>query len=118
VTSLPVLLLVCGLFAAIAGFILAGARRTTAAKVQRSASLRTILRCLAAAALCATLWLAGRWLGWEVGIPAWLGLLSVAAVAGLYLAAVSRRALLAAAGVSAFTFVTGAAGTLFLRAMP
>lgn len=110
--------MVCGLFAAIAGFILAGGRRTPPALLQRSARLRTMLRSLATASLCATLWIAGRWLGWEVGIPAWLGLLSVAAVGGLYLAAVSPRALPAAAGAAAITVVTGVAGTLLLRVMP
>lgn len=100
-------LLAAGLFAAIGGLILAGPRRAAMPVLAGMAHGPALLRLAAYAALALSLWAAGAALGWEAGIPIWLCLLMLAAVAALFLAAVSRRWHLALSGIAALVALGG-----------
>lgn len=104
------LLILNGLFAAVAGLHLSGDRRAPPGPLRRTAPLRKTLRLLAIGVLCLSLWVAAQAAGWEIGIPIWLGLLSAAAIGNLYLAAISPRvqhiAAVATASVSAIAMVS------------
>lgn len=109
------LLVLNGLFAAVAGLYLSGDRRAPPGPLRRSGPLRKTLRLLAISVLCLSLWVAAQAAGWEIGIPIWLGLLSAAAIGNLYLAAVSPRAQHVAALATAS--ISAAAGAMLTAAV-
>ena len=106
------LLLLNGLFTAVAGLYLSGDRRAPPGPLRRSAPLRTALRLTAIGILCLSLWIAAEMAGWEIGIPIWLGLLSAAAIGNLYLAAVSPRSQRIAAAATTVVSAIAAAGAM------
>ena len=110
------LLILNGLFAAVAGLFLSGDRRAPPGPLRRSAPLRTALRLFAVGVLCLSLWVVAEISGWEIGIPIWLGLLSAAAIGNLYLAAVAPRAQRIAAAATTTVSAIAAAGAMFTAA--
>lgn len=99
-----------GLFAATAGLFHAAEKRTNVIRLKTDVRARIALRYVSCAVLAFLLGYAVIVAGWEIAIPAWLGLLGVAGTASLFLAARSRRWHLVAG------LCTGLAGTVGLVA--
>lgn len=89
----------CLLFAACALLYQADDRRSTFSGVRASQQVRYGLRGAALVLFAMTLWMLAALRGWEIGIPLWLGFLSLVFVAGLFLAA-QRPSWHAAAGLT------------------
>jgi hypothetical protein len=79
------------LLVACVGFYHARAARTHFDALRRSARRRALLRGSCWGLLALSAWLFALPQGWERGIPAWLGTLSMAGVASLLIAALAPR---------------------------
>jgi len=90
VTGLALCLAVALLFTAIGALVLTGGRERPAGLAARPGG-RPALRATACGLLAAALWLLCVRPGAEVGLPLFLGLLSLAGLGNLLLAALSRR---------------------------
>ncbi|GEM_PF-1979808 len=77
------------LVASTAGLAMAAPRGAGSAILAQGSRPRRVTGILSWAGLAATLWWMGAWFGWEIAVPAWLGLLSAAGIASLFIAALS-----------------------------
>jgi hypothetical protein len=105
------------LLAACVGFYHAGSARTRVGALRRSAGRRLALRWACWALLAASAWLFALPQGWERGIPAWLGALSLAGVVSLLLVTLAPR-WHAATGVGALAVGVFAAATALAGPVP
>ena len=94
------------LYLACFAFFHADPRRTGFDYVRRQPHLKAWLQLAAWAAIAAALFVLADFVGWERGIPVWLGLFICAGVTSLFVAAVNVRRHMMTGGLCVLVLIT------------